>query len=83
MIDRRIECKDNGVTEVGVDAKTGKNLVATDPRYFRPTEVDILIGDPSKAKKKLEWSHTVSFKELITEMVEHDFITGRNINGWH
>jgi len=81
VINRRIEWKGDGVNEIGVDAKTGKNLVAIDARYFRPTEVDILIGDPSKAKTKLGWSHTVSFKELITEMVEHDvkLLTGRNV----
>ena len=43
-----------------------------DPRYYRPTEVDLLIGDPSKAREKLGWSHTVSFNQLITEMVESD-----------
>jgi GDPmannose 4,6-dehydratase len=81
VINRRIEWKGDGINEIGVDAKTGKNLVAIDSRYFRPTEVDILIGDPSKAKTKLGWSHTVSFKELITEMVEHDvkLLTGRNV----
>ena len=81
VINRRIEWKGNGVNEVGVDAKTGKNLVAVDPRYFRPTEVDILIGDPSKARQKLGWRHTVSFEDLITEMVEQDIklLTGRNI----
>jgi GDPmannose 4,6-dehydratase len=81
VINRRIEWKGNGVNEVGVDAKTGKNLVAVDPRYFRPTEVDILIGDPSKARQKLGWRHTVSFEDLITEMVEQDIklLTGRNM----
>ena len=81
VIDRRIEWIGNGINEVGVDAKTGKNLIAVDQRYFRPTEVDILIGDPSKAKQKLGWSHTVTFKDLITEMVEQDIklLTGSNI----
>jgi GDPmannose 4,6-dehydratase len=80
VIDRSIEWKGNGIDEVGVDAKTGKKLIAVDQRYFRPTEVDILIGDPSKAKQKLGWHHTVSFEDLITEMVEHDIklLTGRN-----
>jgi GDPmannose 4,6-dehydratase len=81
VINRRIEWKGSGVNEVGVDAKTGKNLIAVDPRYFRPTEVDILIGDPTKARQKLGWRHTVSFEDLITEMVEQDIklLTGRNM----
>jgi GDPmannose 4,6-dehydratase len=53
--------------------KSGKTIVAVDPRYFRPTEVETLLGDPSKAKKKLGWSATVTFRELVKEMVEEDF----------
>jgi GDPmannose 4,6-dehydratase len=55
-------------------------LVEIDPRYFRPTEVDMLIGDPTKARTKLGWSHKVTFDELITEMVEYDLslLTGKN-----
>ena len=81
LINRRIEWKGSGVNEVGVEVKTGKILVKIDPRYFRPTEVDMLIGDPSKAKLKLGWSHTVSFNDLIAEMVEQDIklLTGRNV----
>jgi GDPmannose 4,6-dehydratase len=80
VIDRRIEWKGKGVDEVGIDAKTGKVLVEVDLRYFRPTEVDILLGDPTKAYKKLGWRHTVSFEDLITEMVEHDIalLSGKN-----
>ena len=47
-------------------------LVEIDPRYFRPTEVDLLIGDPSKARQKLGWQHKVSFAQLVEEMVEAD-----------
>lgn len=80
VVNRRIEWKGSGVEEFGVDARTGKKLVAVDPRYFRPTEVDLLIGDPSKARQKLGWCHKVSFDELVTEMVEQDvkLLTGRN-----
>jgi len=80
VVNRRIEWRGSGENEAGFDSKSGQQLVAVDPRYFRPTEVDILIGDPSKAKRKLGWSHTVSFDDLIAEMVEHDIRlrTGRN-----
>jgi GDPmannose 4,6-dehydratase len=61
-----------GINEKGFDAATGKCLVEVDPRYFRPTEVDLLIGDPSKAKAKLGWSHETSVRELAREMVHED-----------
>lgn len=60
------------VDEYGVDASTGKKVVAVDPQYFRPTEVDLLLGDPSKAKKKLGWSPTTLFEDLVKEMVLAD-----------
>ncbi|MGI9351890.1 MAG: GDP-mannose 4,6-dehydratase, partial [Rhizobiaceae bacterium] len=56
----------------GTDKATGRLLVRVDPRYFRPTEVDILIGDPSKAKEKLGWSATTTLSELVSEMVRED-----------
>lgn len=61
-----------GVDEKGYDAKTGKCLVEIDPRYFRPTEVDLLLGDPAKAKAKLGWSHETNVRELAREMVRED-----------
>ena len=61
-----------GVNEVGKDAATGRELVLVDPRYFRPTEVDLLIGDPSKAKAKLGWQATTTLQELVSEMVAED-----------
>lgn len=64
--------KGEGVEERGFDTKTGRDLVAVDPRYFRPTEVDLLIGDPSKAREKLGWRHTTPFEALVREMVEAD-----------
>ena len=60
-----------GVEERGYDA-AGKCVVAVDPRYFRPTEVETLLGDPSKAKEKLGWSPRTSFAELVAEMVRED-----------
>ncbi len=60
------------VNEIGVDKKTGKTLVAIDPKYFRPTEVDLLIGDASKAYKKLNWKPKTKFRELVALMVKSD-----------
>lgn len=62
----------NGIEEAGCDARSGKELVRIDPRYFRPTEVDELLGDASKAHAKLGWRHTTTFKELVHEMVQSD-----------
>ena len=63
-----------GVDEQGFDKKSGRTLVAIDPRYCRPTEVDLLLGDPGKAFKKLGWKHTVTFSQLVSEMVASDLI---------
>jgi GDPmannose 4,6-dehydratase len=64
-----------GIDEKGCDADSGRALVHIDPRYFRPTEVDLLIGDPSKARSKLGWQHKLSFEQLVTEMVTADLKT--------
>ena len=69
---RTIAWRGTGVAEEGYDARTGDVLVRIDGRYFRPTEVDLLLGDPSKARTKLGWSHTIPFDELVREMVEAD-----------
>jgi len=69
---RAIEWRGSGVDEKGIDANTGATLVEVDPRYFRPTEVDLLLGDPRKAHRKLGWSHKTSFPDLVREMVESD-----------
>jgi len=71
-VDREIVWRGGGAEELGIDARSGKELVRVDPRYFRPTEVDILLGDPSKAHQRLGWRHTTSFAELVREMVEAD-----------
>ena len=68
----RVEWRGSGVEEQGVDAVSGKAVVKIDPRYFRPTEVDTLLGDPSKAKATLGWSAKTSFDELVREMVAFD-----------
>jgi GDPmannose 4,6-dehydratase len=67
-----IEWVGAGSEEKGVEKSSGRVLVEVDPRYFRPTEVDILIGDASKARSKLGWHHKVSFDELVSEMVAAD-----------
>jgi GDPmannose 4,6-dehydratase len=69
---REILWRGRGVDEVGLDARSGKELVRVDPRYFRPTEVDLLQGDPSKARARLGWRHRTTFPELVREMVEAD-----------
>ncbi len=67
-----IEWKGKGVDEVGISAKAGKTVVQIDSRYFRPTEVDLLQGDASKAKSLLGWQATTTFQELVTEMMDAD-----------
>jgi GDPmannose 4,6-dehydratase len=68
----RIMWQGQGADETGVDAKSGRVVVKVDRRYCRPTEVDHLIGDPSKARSKLGWQHKVTFEQLISEMVTAD-----------
>jgi GDPmannose 4,6-dehydratase len=67
-----IRWQGKGLDEEGIDEQTGKVLVAVDPRYFRPTEVDTLLGDCSKANQKLGWKPRTTFKELVSEMVAGD-----------
>ncbi|MCT8977289.1 GDP-mannose 4,6-dehydratase [Clostridium sp. CX1] len=76
-----IEWKDNGIDEKGIDKKTGKILVDIDERYFRPTEVDLLLGNPSKAERELGWKRKVDFKALVHMMVKADLkeIAGLNL----
>ncbi len=70
---RRIAWKGKGLAEVGRCAKSGDVLVAIDPVYFRPTEVDALCGDAAKARRKLGWRHRIGFDALVREMVAQDF----------
>lgn len=67
-----IEWRGEGVDERGFEAGTERCLVAVHPRYFRPAEVDLLLGDPTKAKEKLGWTATTTLEEMITEMVQSD-----------
>jgi GDPmannose 4,6-dehydratase len=69
---REVMWRGRGVDEVGLDARSGKELVRIDPRYLRPTEVDMLQGDPSKAHARLGWRHRTAFPDLVREMVEAD-----------
>jgi GDPmannose 4,6-dehydratase len=71
----RIQWEGTGVGETGIDPASGRVLVKIDPRYFRPTEVDLLLGNPSKAHSKLGWRHKVAFDELVAEMVAADLKT--------
>jgi GDPmannose 4,6-dehydratase len=68
----RIVWEGQGIEESGIDARSGRVFVKIDRRYFRPTEVDLLIGDPSKARSRLGWKHKVSFDDLVAEMVAAD-----------
>jgi GDPmannose 4,6-dehydratase len=71
-IGRTIAWEGRGVVERGIDRKTGQTLVEVDPRYFRPTEVEQLLGDPTKARTVLGWTHTTRFEDLVSEMVQAD-----------
>ena len=72
VVGRKIVWRGTGREETGFDEKTGDALVEIDPGYFRPTEVDLLLGDPSKAHRELGWKHRVAFGELVAEMVNSD-----------
>jgi len=71
-VGRKIEWRGQGIDEVGIDCASAATLVRIDSRYFRPTEVELLQGDPSKARSVLGWKHTVTFPELVSEMVSSD-----------
>jgi GDPmannose 4,6-dehydratase len=74
LIGRSILWRGSGVDEKGIDQLSGQVLVEIDPRYFRPTEVNALIGDPSKARSRLGWRHRTSFDTLVKDMVETDMV---------
>jgi len=75
-LDMQIEWSGNDLDEVG--SYNGKKIIMIDPRYFRPTEVETLVGDASKAKEKLKWSPKISFEKLVKEMVEEDLKLAKN-----
>jgi len=72
LLDFELEWRGKGLDEQGIDAASGKTIVRIDSRYFRPTEVDSLLGDASKARQKLGWRPETSFESMIQEMIEHD-----------
>ncbi|KAL6430075.1 hypothetical protein ACFW04_007696 [Cataglyphis niger] len=71
-IGRTIKWEGNDINETGQDAQTGQVLVRVNPKYFRPTEVDVLLGDASKARNKFGWKPTVTFEELVKDMMDSD-----------
>ena len=75
-----INWQGSGVDEKGVENKTGKTIVSVDPRYFRPTEVETLLGNPAKAKEQIGWAPEVTFSELVAEMVQQDLEEARRDN---
>jgi len=78
VLGEEINWEGEGENEIGILKSTGKVVVGINPRYFRPTEVDLLIGDPSKAKLELGWTPTTTFKDLVKIMVEADFAKRKN-----
>jgi GDPmannose 4,6-dehydratase len=76
-VGRSIEWRGKGVDETGIDRKSGNTVVRIDPTYFRPTEVDLLVGDASKARQKLGWKPKTSVEELVSEMVAGDLAIAR------
>src|SRR5258708_8736474 len=76
-VGRSIEWRGKDVEETGVDRKSGKTVIRIDPTYFRPTEVDLLIGDATKAREKLGWKPKTSFAQLVKEMVAGDLAIAR------
>jgi GDPmannose 4,6-dehydratase len=73
-VGREVVWRGSGVEEKGIERSSGAVLVEVDPRYFRPTEVDSLLGDPSKARAKLGWRHKTSFDQLVADMVDADIV---------
>ena len=71
-LNKTIRWEGEGIDEKGYDVETGQCIVAVDSRYFRPTEVETLLGDPSKAKEKLGWEPKITFEQMVHEMMEHD-----------
>jgi GDPmannose 4,6-dehydratase len=76
-LDMSLEWRGKGVDEEGVDTRTGKVVVKIDPRYFRPTEVDTLLGDATKARTKLGWKPEIGFDALVAEMIAEDLEIAR------
>ncbi|GJJ16122.1 hypothetical protein Clacol_010402 [Clathrus columnatus] len=73
-----IRWQGSGVDEVGIDSKSGRTLIRVDPKYFRPAEVDLLLGNPAKAERLLGWKRKVDFESLVKEMVKADLVAAQN-----
>lgn len=73
-VDINVKWQGHGVEEVGIDDATGKVIVRINPKFFRPAEVDILIGDPTKAETDLGWEREIPFKDLVTRMIKNDMM---------
>ncbi len=71
-VDISLEWKGNGVDEIGIDKVTGKTIVRVNPKFFRPAEVEVLLGNPEKAEKALGWEREISFSELVKRMIDND-----------
>lgn len=76
-LDIEISWQGSGIDEKGIDTRTGRPIVEIDPKYFRPTEVDTLLGDPSKAREKLGWAPEIPFHRLVSEMVQQDLVEAK------
>ena len=76
-VDMHIEWHGEGLGEKGIDRNTGKVIVEVDPRYFRPTEVETLLGDASKAREKLGWTPKITFEQMVQEMMQTDLELAR------
>ena len=76
-INKKIRWEGKGLDEKGYDEETGNCIVAVDERYFRPTEVETLLGDPTKAKEKLGWTPKITFQEMVHEMMENDIMIAK------
>jgi GDPmannose 4,6-dehydratase len=77
QVGRSLMWRGEGVEEEGIDQATGQTLVSIDPHYFRPSEVDLLLGDPAKARRALGWHHRTGFRELVAEMMDADLEAAR------
>ena len=77
QLDISIRWEGEGIDEKGINEETGRIIVAVDPHYFRPTEVQELLGDAGKARQKLGWQPRITFQELVCEMVEADLNEAR------
>jgi len=76
-LNKKIRWEGEGLEEKGYDQETGKLIVAVDPRYFRPTEVETLLGDPTKAKEKLGWEPKITLEQMVHEMMENDLMLAK------